>query len=101
MHSRAVELLRMETELRRAIERSEFQVYYQPVVTLARPHHRLRGAHPLEPPGARPGPARRVHPHVEDTGMIIEIDRFVLREACRQLKDWRARLPDGQTLRSA
>src|SRR4030095_9724227 len=35
MHSRAVELLRMETELRRAIERSESRVSSQPVVTLA------------------------------------------------------------------
>jgi EAL domain-containing protein (putative c-di-GMP-specific phosphodiesterase class I) len=94
MHSRAVELLRMETELRRAIERSEFQVFYQPVVALndgkvtgfealIRWNHPDRGLVP---------PAEFIRMS-EETGMIIEIDRFVLREACRQLQDWRARIP--------
>ncbi|MBI3858528.1 MAG: EAL domain-containing protein [Planctomycetes bacterium] len=94
MHSRAVELLRMETELRRAIERDEFQVFYQPVVTiddgrvtgfeaLIRWNHPERGLVP---------PLEFIRMS-EETGMIIEIDRFVLREACRQLKDWRARIP--------
>ena len=94
MHSRAVELLRMETELRRAIERGEFQVYYQPVVALTdgrvigfealiRWNHPERGTVP---------PVEFIRMS-EETGMIIEIDRFVLREACRQLQDWRARIP--------
>jgi Amt family ammonium transporter len=34
----------------------------------------------------------------EDTGMIIELDRYVLREACHQLKDWRTRLPGREDL---
>jgi diguanylate cyclase (GGDEF)-like protein/PAS domain S-box-containing protein len=99
MHSRAVDLLRMETELRRAIERGEFQVYYQPVVTvregritgfeaLVRWNHPERGLVP---------PAEFIRMS-EETGLIIELDRFVLREACRQLKDWRTRIPGMETL---
>ncbi len=99
MHSRAVDLLRMETELRRAIERHEFQVYYQPVVTLGtgaitgfealiRWNHPERG---LVPP-------MEFIRMSEETGMIIEIDRYVLREACRQLRDWRTRLPGREDL---
>jgi diguanylate cyclase (GGDEF)-like protein/PAS domain S-box-containing protein len=94
MHSRAVDLLRMETELRRAIERGEFQVYYQPVVTIADGHITgfealIRWNHPER--GLVP-PAEFIRMS-EETGMIIEIDRYVLREACRQLKDWRTRIP--------
>jgi diguanylate cyclase (GGDEF)-like protein/PAS domain S-box-containing protein len=94
MHSRAVDLLRMETELRRAIERKEFQVFYQPVVTVA--DGKITGFEALI---RWNHPERGLVPPVEfirmseETGMIIEIDRYVLREACRQLKDWRARIP--------
>jgi diguanylate cyclase (GGDEF)-like protein/PAS domain S-box-containing protein len=99
MHSRAVDLLRMETELRRAMERGEFQVYYQPVVSLGsgaitgfealvRWNHPERG---LVPP-------MEFIPMSEETGMIIEIDRYVLREACRQLRDWRSRIPGMEAL---
>jgi len=99
MHSHAVDLLRMETELRRAMERNEFQVHYQPVVTLSeglitgfealiRWNHPERG---LVPP-------MEFIRMAEETGMIIEIDRYVLREACRQLKDWRTRLPGREDL---
>jgi diguanylate cyclase (GGDEF)-like protein/PAS domain S-box-containing protein len=99
MHSRAVDLLRMETELRRAIERAEFQVYYQPVVSLStgaitgfealiRWNHPERGLVP---------PIEFIRMS-EETGMIIEIDRYVLREACRQLHDWRSRIPGMEAL---
>ncbi len=99
MHSRAVELLRMETELRRAIERSEFQVYYQPVVTIA--EGRITGFEALirwnHPERGMVPPSEFIRMS-EDTGMIIEIDRYVLREACRQLQDWRSRLPGMEQL---
>ncbi len=94
MHSRAVTLLRMETELRQAIERGEFVVHYQPVVSLV--DGRVAGFEAL---------VRWRHPErgmippldfirmAEETGLVIPIDRWVLREACRQLKDWRDRFP--------
>ena len=99
MHSRAVELLRMETELRRAIERGEFQVFYQPVVTLT--DGRVTGFEALirwnHPDRGMVPPVEFIRMS-EDTGMIIELDRFVLREACRQLQDWRSRLSEARDL---
>jgi diguanylate cyclase (GGDEF)-like protein/PAS domain S-box-containing protein len=99
MHSRAVDLLRMETELRRAIERHEFQVYYQPVVSLDTGHINgfealIRWNHPER--GLVP-PIEFIRMS-EETGMIIEIDRYVLREACRQLRDWRTRIQGMEAL---
>ncbi len=99
MHTRAVDLLRMETELRRAIERKEFQVYYQPVVTLDSGkitgfEALIRWAHPER--GLVP-PLEFIRMS-EETGMIIDIDRYVLREACRQLKDWRSRIKGAEAL---
>jgi EAL domain-containing protein (putative c-di-GMP-specific phosphodiesterase class I) len=99
MHTRAVDLLRMETELRRAIERKEFQVYYQPVVTLET--GKITGFEALI---RWNHPERGLVPPIEfirmseETGMIIDIDRYVLREACRQLKDWRTRIKGAEAL---
>jgi diguanylate cyclase (GGDEF)-like protein/PAS domain S-box-containing protein len=99
MHARAVVLLQLETDLRQAIERNEFVVHYMPIVSLesgrisgfealARWKHPQRG---LVPPFDFIGVA-------EEAGLIIAIDRWVLREACRQLKEWQTVLPDGDRL---
>ncbi len=91
MHARAVALLRTETDLRRAAERDEFRVVYQPILSLltgevagfealVRWHHPERGV---------VSPAEFI-PVAEETGLIVEIGRRVLRESCRQLSEWRA-----------
>jgi diguanylate cyclase (GGDEF)-like protein len=92
MHARAVALLRTETDLRRAVERDEFRVVYQPILSLrtgevagfealVRWHHPERGV---------VSPAEFI-PVAEETGFIVEIGRRVLRESCRQLSEWQAR----------
>jgi diguanylate cyclase (GGDEF)-like protein/PAS domain S-box-containing protein len=99
MHARALDLLRMETDLRRAVDRQEFAVYYQPIVSLAT--QSLCGFEAL---------ARWRHPErglllpvdfvplAEETGLIVQIGDGVLEEACRTLGEWRRRWPAAADL---
>ncbi len=93
MHTRAVALLKLENDLRRAIERKEFFVQYQPIVSLetevlvgfealVRWNHPERG---LVSPDEFISLA-------EETGLVTEIGFWVLREACRQLHNWQTAL---------
>lgn len=86
-----------EEELRRAIERNELALVYQPVVSLrtgdvtgfealVRWRHPERGTvHPSE-----------FLPLAEDTGLILAVDRWVLGEACRRLRSWQDEFPDRE-----
>ena len=96
MHALAVELLKLETDLRKAVERNEFVVYYQPVVSsvsncvigyeaLVRWKHPERGL-------LYPGDFINI---AEETGLIVFIDRFVLREACMQMSKWQHQFPES------
>ena len=100
MHQAARERLRLETDLREAVERAEFRVHYQPVVdlrsgTVIGCEALLRWAHPerglLHPP--------QFLGVAEETGLIVAIDWWVLEEACRQLCDWQRRYPAYSRLR--
>ncbi|HVE38775.1 MAG TPA: EAL domain-containing protein [Planctomycetota bacterium] len=100
MHSRAVARLQLETDLRKAIERKEFRVYYQPIVSLLNDglvgfEALVRWQHPqkgLVTPG-------EFLPLAEETGLILPIDLWVLREAARQTKEWQDRYPQVNELR--
>jgi diguanylate cyclase (GGDEF)-like protein/PAS domain S-box-containing protein len=91
MHARAVSLLKLETDLRRALERNEFALVYQPVVELAT--GRAVGLEALvrwdHPDGRRVPPTEFIG-IAEDTGMILALGDWVIGEACRQAAAWLA-----------
>jgi diguanylate cyclase (GGDEF)-like protein/PAS domain S-box-containing protein len=94
MHERALALLGLETDLRRAAERGEYRLHYQPIFSLET--NRLTGFEALV---RWQHPARGLlHPAdflelAEETGLVIQIDRWVLREACRQVREWQRCYP--------
>jgi diguanylate cyclase (GGDEF)-like protein/PAS domain S-box-containing protein len=94
MHARAINLLQMETDMRRALEREEFLLHYQPIVSLE--NFRLRGFEALvrwqHPERGFISPMDFI-PVAEDTGMIIQLGEWVMREACRQMQRWQKMFP--------
>ncbi len=90
MRIEAMTMLRLEMQLRQAVERDEFELYYQPIVTLSnrsiagfealvRWNHPRRG---LVSPG-------EFIPIAENTGLIVPLGRWALHEAARQLGEWK------------
>ncbi len=99
MHHKALQSLQLANDLHRALEQSEMRVYYQPIVllesgdlvgfeALIRWQHSIRGL---------VSPAEFI-PHAEETGLIIPLGEWILRESCRQLKAWQLRSDEYSNL---
>ncbi len=100
MNSRAWLRLTLETEIRRGIPRNEFEVYYQPIINLNTGE--LDGVEAL---------VRWDHPErgfltprdfisvAEQSGLIIPLGRWIIREASAQLREWQSIMPDKRPLR--
>jgi diguanylate cyclase (GGDEF)-like protein/PAS domain S-box-containing protein len=99
MEAEVQKRLEVESELRRALELEEFRVYYQPMVALE--SGKIAGVEAL---------VRWEHPKrglllpeeflavAEETGLIVRIGRWVLREACKQAQAWQQRCPSAPPL---
>ncbi|WP_449106365.1 EAL domain-containing protein [Pseudomonas mohnii] len=89
MNASALERLELESDLRHALEQNEFVLYYQPQFSgdgkrLTGTEALLRWRHPrrgLVPPGD-------FIPVLEELGLVVDVGDWVIREACRQLKNW-------------
>jgi diguanylate cyclase (GGDEF)-like protein len=98
MTIRAMERLTLERDLRHALQRREFRLHYQPIVRLdsgqiCEVEALIRWEHPergLLPPSA-------FIPFAEQNGMIVEIGKWVLEEACRQAACWEAKDTSAST----
>jgi diguanylate cyclase len=91
MNAHAVERLTLESQLRRAVEREEFVLYYQPKVDVAT--LRIAGVEALvrwKHPELGIVPPVKFIPIAEETGLIVEIGQWVLRAACNQVQAWAA-----------
>ena len=92
MRDRVISRLRLENDLRRAIEHRTFEIHYQPIVSLATGE--IAGFEALmrwrHPERGAVSPAEFI-PIAEDTGMIFQIGRLTLTESCRQMAAWQRR----------
>jgi len=92
LHAQTTRRLRLETELRGALEHNQFRLHYQPIVTLETGklcgfEALVRWSHPERGPVS---PAEFI-PVAEETGMILSLGHWVLGEACRQVHNWNHR----------
>ncbi len=99
MHEQAVARLHLEADLRQALERREFELHYQPVMRLE--DRRVVGFEALvrwrHPERGLISPALFI-PVAEETALVVQIDRWVLRAACEQLAAWQKAFPTDPPL---
>ena len=102
MHQEIFTRMRLESDLRHAIERRELLLHYHPVVSLS--NRTLLGFESLvrwqHSQRGMVSPAEFI-PCCEDTGLIIPVGEWVLAEACRQLLEWQQRYPHARGLSMA
>jgi diguanylate cyclase (GGDEF)-like protein/PAS domain S-box-containing protein len=99
MHTSVFERLELKADLVRAIDDGQLRCHYQPIVSLQT--GRITGVEALvrwqHPTRGWLTPDAFI-PLAEDTGLIVPLGRWVMREACQQLRAWQLRLPVTSTL---
>lgn len=94
MHAEAMQRLQLETDLHRSLDQQDFMLNYQPIIALDT--GRISGFEALvrwqRPERGFTVPADFI-PCAEETGLIVQLDRWVLREACRQMRRWQDEWP--------
>jgi diguanylate cyclase (GGDEF)-like protein len=99
MHDAAMARLTLEADLRRGLRNQEFVLHYQPIVDLAT--RQVAGFEALvrwQVPDGQVIPPASFIQVAEETGLIVFLGAWVLREACRQLHAWNAEFPDRKPL---
>jgi PAS domain S-box-containing protein len=98
MHASAVKRLRLETDLRKALDQGEFRVFYQPIVSLQT--GKITGFEALtrwQRPEGILSPIEFIAV-AEEIGLIVPMNRQLLREACQHLRFWQAEFPSSPPL---
>jgi diguanylate cyclase (GGDEF)-like protein len=100
MYEQTLRLTQLESELHYALEHQEFELYYQPIVSLAT--DKLSGFEALirwkNPKRGFISPIEFI-PLAEDTGLIVAVGDWVLNEACQQLQNWLHKFPEANDLK--
>ncbi len=94
MHAEVLHLLKLENDLRQGLQKQEFLLYYQPIVELT--SGQLRGFEALvrwnQPDRGLVSPNQFI-PVAEDSGLIVPLGAWILRQACQQMRTWQASFP--------
>ena len=100
MYEQTLRLTQLESELHYALEHQEFELYYQPIICLET--DKLSGFEALirwkNPKRGFISPIEFI-PLAEDTGLIVAVGDWVLKEACQQLKTWLHKFPEAANLK--
>jgi diguanylate cyclase (GGDEF)-like protein/PAS domain S-box-containing protein len=99
IRSQATTRLKLETEMRQALDRGEFELYYQPILDLET--HELTGFEALvrwrHPSRGLVTPAQFI-PLAEETDLILPLGRWILGESCRQMHEWQTQYNEASSL---